>query len=247
MNQPHAVTGMILSAMPIGEYDKRLVLLTKERGKISAFVKSARKTGSHLMGATNPFTFGTFEMYEGRSSNTITKADISNYFPELATDYMSAYYGFYFMEIAEYYTRENNDERQMLGLLYQTMRALVSGKVRRELVRYIYELKTLAINGEAPQVAACVSCGDKDRKMLFSGRNHGIICEACKELAPDGLSAGKATVYTMQYIISSPVKNLYTFTVSDEVLGELGRIMKQYMGMQADREFKSLKILETCR
>lgn len=246
MSQTVIVTGMILSATPIGEYDRRVVILTKEKGKISAFAKGARRQNSVLMGMTNPFSFGEFVLYEGRTSYNMVQANILNYFMELSTDFEGAYYGFYFMEFADYYTREYNDEKQMLRLLYQSLRALASKKIPYELVRYIFELKALVINGEYPEVFQCACCGAKDSRVVFSSKNRGLICEECKSKATDGIAIGKSTLYTLQYIVSSPIEKLYTFRVSDEVLEQLGRIMKQYVGMYVDKQFKSLEILEMC-
>jgi len=58
----------------------------------------------------------------------------------------------YFLEICDYYTRENNDETGMLKLLYQSLRALVSPSFDDRLVRYIFELKSIMLNGEFPGV-----------------------------------------------------------------------------------------------
>lgn len=144
------LTGMVLKAEPMNDYDRRIVLLTKERGKISAFARGARKPNSKLLAATNPFCFGTFKLYEGRTSYNVMEADISNYFEGLREDYESAYYGMYFLEVADYYTRENNDEKELLKLLYQSLRALMHKGLSHVLVRYIFEIKAVVINGEFP-------------------------------------------------------------------------------------------------
>lgn len=207
------VTGIIIKSEPIGEYDRRVVILTKERGKISAFARSSRKPGNRLMAPTNPFSFGRFKLFAGRNSYTMSEADISNYFESLREDFEGAYYGMYFLEICDYYTRENNDELDMLKLIYQSLRALTSQAFSRKLVRSIFELKAIMINGEFP----------------------GASQEA-------GLQ--ESTVYTVDYIMRTPIEKLYSFTVSEEVLRELRVFNRRLCTKTMDRNFKSLEILE---
>ena len=141
MQEYITVTGIVLKQTPVGEYDRHISLLTRERGKVSAFARGARRPGSRLAAGTNPFAFGVFRLYEGRSSYTLTESDIQNYFGELRTDYIGACYGMYFAEVTDYYTRENNDEREMMKLFYQSLRALCAPSLANPLVRCVFECK----------------------------------------------------------------------------------------------------------
>ena len=144
------VTAIVLNSSPIGEYDRRVVMLTKERGKITAFAKGARRQNSKLMAATNLFAFGEFKLYPGRNSYTMTDAQIQNYFEELRIDFEGAYYGMFFLEVCDYYTRENNNEKEFLKLVYQSLKALSVKSLNRKLVQCIFEMKAMVINGEFP-------------------------------------------------------------------------------------------------
>jgi len=244
MNEPINITGMVLSVAPQGEYDRRLVLLTKERGKISAFARGARRTNSALLAATNAFVMGTFTLYEGRNSYTLTHATVKEYFTELAKAGLAVYYGFYFLEIAAYYGREGLEETTMINLLYISLKALLNEKLDNQLIQVIFELKAMVINGEYPQVFACQNCGSSEHLMRISIIRSGVYCQECSNQASDIKNISPSALYTLQYIISSPLEKLYTFAVTPEVLTEIRAVMKSYKEQYIEKKFKTLEILE---
>lgn len=241
------VTGMVLSGTPVGEYDKRLVILTKERGKISAFARGARRPKSSLLAASEPFTFGEFALYRGRDSYTVSSVEVSNYFSELREELEDIYMGMYFCEVADYFTRENLDAREVLKLLYQSLRALKVPSLSRCLVKTIYEFKMIALNGEAPRLFACIGCGRTDELFFFHKRGEGILCEACYKTAPyhgkGAVRVAGTTAYTLQRILASPVEKLYTFNVSDTVYKELEHIVSGWFSEKVDKQFASAEVL----
>ena len=162
------LTGIVLLAAPAGEYDKRVVILTKECGKITAFAKGVRRQNSPLLAAASPFAFGEFSCYEGRGTYRLVQAEIQQYFREITEDYESAMYGFYFLELADYYSREGEGEPELLKLLYAALRAMIRKQQPKKLVRYVYELRVLVLNGEYPEVFHCACCGTTEHLNRFS-------------------------------------------------------------------------------
>ncbi|MEG1901157.1 MAG: DNA repair protein RecO [Clostridium sp.] len=141
-------TGIVLSASSVSDYDKRLVILTRERGKITAFAKGAKRPGSLLLAPCRPFAFGVFSLSEGRDAYSLYGAEIENYFADLGKNMESACYASYFNEFSDYYEREGIDGSEMIKLLYQSYRVLIKSIIPKKLVRRIFELKAMTINGE---------------------------------------------------------------------------------------------------
>jgi DNA repair protein RecO (recombination protein O) len=244
MIQTVTVTGIVLATMPIGDYDKRLTILTRERGKITAFAKGARKPNSALLACSQSFTFGEFMLYEGKSSYNIQSVNIKNYFGELRNDMKMVYYGLYFCEFVDYMTHEGNDEVEIMKLLYQSLRALSNENIGIELVRYVFELKLITLSGEAPQVFECVKCGAKEGYFRFSVKHGGVLCEGCRKVAQDAVRLSTSAIYTLQYIISSSVEKLFSFTVTTEVLREVRTLIDDYRKEYVDHVLKSLDLFK---
>ena len=260
------VRGMVIGSSNVGEYDKRIIVLTLERGKITVFAKGARKPKSPHVAATAPFTFGTFTVYEGKEAYSLIDVDVEEYFMDIRNDLSSIYYGLYFCELTDYFVKENQREANMLKLLYRSVQILCANVICAPLVRNIFEIKMLMLNGEGYITYECACCHkngtentkdgqgdnsngapDKVQSFRLVGISHkagGAVCADCVGKYDDVMELSQAALYAINYIYASPVEKVYSFTLTDEVTRELARFSKKYMARFVDRKFNSLEMLK---
>jgi len=216
--------------MPVGEYDRRVSLLTAETGRISAFARGARRATSPLTACTLPFTYAEFTLNERRDAYDVRYAENVRSFAQLYSDIEASMYGAYFCEILEYLSRENTDEKEQLKLLYMTLAALNTDSVSKRLARCIFEIRALANYGEAMKADGLYYCPSQDGLVDFN--------------AAGSRPVNTSTLHAVQYIESSPPNKLFSFTVTDEILDELEYICADYLKRHIDRPLKSLEVLK---
>ncbi len=243
MDNKIEVTGIVISAMPIGEVDKRVVILTKEFGKVSAFARGARKPNSPFLAGSQPMAFGKITLFPGRSAYSINNIQISDYFANDLTDSDKMYTGMYFLELADYFAKEGLEAGEMLNLIYMALKTLVKGEIPLTLIRRVYEFKMLVINGEYPDVFACGKCGSKENLDFFDLVHDCLVCENCHETLPEEKKLKTSTVYALQYIVTSPMNKLFAFNVKDDILEQLDNVIGSYIEKQVDKHFNSLEFL----
>ncbi|ELR96470.1 DNA repair protein RecO [Gloeocapsa sp. PCC 73106] len=75
MSRTYRVTGINLKAIPLGEGDRLLTILTPEKGLIKAVAPGARKYQSQLRGRMELFVVNQLLIAQGRSLDKITQAE----------------------------------------------------------------------------------------------------------------------------------------------------------------------------
>lgn len=235
--------------MPVGEHDRRVVLLTKERGKIAAFARGARKQNSSLLAKCQPFVTGEFTIYPGRDAYTIVQAEAEEYFSQIREDLEMVCYGCYFCEFVGYFARENLEAGDLLNLLYITLSTLIKKKFSYSLLRSIFECKVLALEGEAPWIFDCMSCHFKGKDQWFFYSKGGLLCKTCiqkmgkKILDSDSILMEESVQYTLAYIINSPLNRLYSFQLTNTAAEKFFKFVHTYIKRTVVHEFKSLSML----
>jgi len=154
----HSADALILRTYKLGEADRIVVFLTRDRGKRRGVARGARRTRSRFLGTLEPMTcvrMGYFER-EHRELVSLDYAEIvvsplSTEVPEAL-----AYVG-YFAELLDEWAPEGDPNERLYRLGVSVVHALTTGVPPERLARY-FEFWLLKLQGVYPSVARCASC-----------------------------------------------------------------------------------------
>jgi DNA repair protein RecO (recombination protein O) len=179
-------SGVVLRTHKLGEADRIITLLTRERGVVRAVAKGVRKTSSRFGGRLEPFMHVDLQLAEGRSLDIITQVETLNPFArDLGSDYPAYTAGTAMLETAERLVSEDGEPAvQQVQLLVGALKALVGRRSTPSLILDSYQLRALAVAGFAPSFDACARCGTVPNSgaphRSFHAPSGGILCPDCR-------------------------------------------------------------------
>lgn len=234
---------IVLHEMPIGDYDKRLILLTKEEGKITAFVKGARRSNNRMLAASQIFAYGDFILAQGKNSYNVYEASLVESFHGLRLDMEDLAYGMYLLEFVDYVAKEEEENRVLMQWLLLSLKVIENKYINTKLAVRIFELKAMSIIGFTPWLNDCIICHREDIT-YFSPEEGGVVCDDRSHLIKDLMLIHGGTLHAMRHILSQPMKGIYAFELEDQELYELEKVMTRFIWVNLGHRFKTLEFLK---
>jgi DNA repair protein RecO (recombination protein O) len=233
---------IVLRTHKLGEADRIVTLLTRERGRVRAVAKGVRRTTSRFGSRLEPFTHVDLQLAEGRNLDTITQADtLTPYSKGLGLDYDRYTAGTVMLETADrLVVEERQPAVQQFLLLVGGLRAMVAGEHAPGQVLDSYLLRSLAVAGYAPSFEACARCGTVGPHHWFNPSMGGILCATCR--VPGSASPAPDTVALLGALLTGD------WAVVDAAdarhLKEASSLVAAYLAWHLERGLKSLVYVE---
>jgi DNA repair protein RecO (recombination protein O) len=233
---------IVLRTHKLGEADRIITLLTRERGKIRAVAKGVRRTKSKFGARLEPFSRVDLLVFEGKSLDIITQAESLNaYGQDLALDYSLWTAGQTMLETADRLTSEESilAESQYL-LLVGALRTLVSGEHASSLVLDAYLLRSLSMAGYSPTLNACVICGVAGTQPFFHVSTGGALC--VEHRVPGSVAPRPESFELMQALMTGDWQAADAAAGKDR--NEVSGIVAAYVQWHLERGLRSLPLVD---
>ena len=177
---------IVLITVDYGEADRVVTLLTRGRGRLSAFAAGARKSKRRFAGALEPGTHVRAQLVERRGDTwRLDNVDVVATFHTLRDDLALIARSAYALELCRELTRDLQPHYELYDALLAYLGALDQRKAGpTSLLKF--ELDALSMTGFQPRFSPCSMCGGGvgGLRTLFEPDAGGVVCEQCAPRAP---------------------------------------------------------------
>ena len=233
--------GIILKEQNIREKDKLVFVLTKHNGLVRAFVHGAKNIKNRKNSATGLLCYSKISLYSSKDAYIIDEAEPIEVFFDLRNNLENLALAQYFSELAMSMVHEGEDNPEYLRLILNCLFFLANGKLPRDQVKAIFELRIMCIAGYMPNLVACNVCGEYETKNMYMDLSEGVLyCENC---APPSamIELDTGLVSALRHIAFSDFDRIFSFKMADTALPELSFITERYLLSTLERNFNTLE------
>lgn len=184
---------IVLRTLRYGEADLIAHVYTRHDGRRGVIAKGARKPRSRLGARLEPFLALNLQLVEGRGDlATVRGVDVIAAHDSLRSSWRAQQVGAAALDLVSRITVEHQPSESLYHLLRNFLDLLDStagrtppagdgDEQRGSAMLVAFQLKLLHVVGIAPQLAACVRCGDEDAGIAaFSAADGGVVCRGCR-------------------------------------------------------------------
>jgi DNA repair protein RecO (recombination protein O) len=183
--------GVVLRTIRLGEADRIVTLVTEQHGKVRAVAKGVRRTTSKFGSRLEPLSHVALLGWQGRGDlDIINQVEVLDTHRVVREDLDRMSVAMVMLEVVDQVAQERHSNPRLYEMLVGGIAALAERN--SPMVAPAFLLKVLVLEGAAPVLDVCVSCGEEDASALvaFDLVEGGVLCRGCRRgrpLSPDGL------------------------------------------------------------
>ena len=247
MNTPRSFSAeaVVLNHRDWGEADRLVTLYTRQRGKLQAVVKGARKTRSRKAGHLQPFTHIVLQLATARGPYIITQVETVNAFAPIRENLTLTGQAAYFVELLQRFSYDEEEANSAIfRLLTESLDRLALGHDVWLVARY-YEMRLLDYLGFRPQLQTCLHCGEplEPVDQFFSGSEGGIICPDCAMQHASLRPVKMETLKYLRHFQRSSYQEASRANPDAKVRAEVENLMQFYLTYLLERRLNSPRFI----
>ncbi len=237
--------GIVLKEVNTGEADKIITVLTAEEGKISIAAKNARRAKNSLSSGTQLLCYSNYMLFKGKELYNMSSCEVIEPNYEIRNDIVKLTYCSHILELITENVQEGEPSENVLQLLLNTLYVIAKTNRSLDLVTRVFEFRLMALLGYEPHVISCINCNNtSDEKMFFDLDSSGLVCSECVNRKGRVYPLLPGTVKALKYIMFINPQKLYSFSLTEESIKELGNVSKKYIKEHLGKEYNKLDYLK---